>query len=70
MYNLKAYETEQSLLKIINESGLNMVTIKLIVDKINSNLNDALIKQIELEAQERQNQLQEITNNEENNLNN
>lgn len=70
MYNLRAYETEQSLLKIINESGLNLVTLKLIVDKLNSNLNDALIQQIEKEAQERQQQLEEITNNEENNLNN
>lgn len=70
MYNLRAYETEQSLLKTINESGLNLVTLKLIVDKINSNLNDALIQQIEKEAQERQQQSQEITNNEENNLNN
>lgn len=70
MYNLRAYETEQSLLKIINGSGLNLVTLKLIVDKLNSNLNDALIQQIEKEAQERQQQLEEITNNEENNLNN
>ena len=52
MYNLKAYQVEQELVKIINSSDINLVTMKLIVDKLASELNSALLQQIQKESEE------------------
>lgn len=52
MYNLKAYQTEQELVNIINSSDINLITLKLIVDKIASQLNSALLQQIQKESDE------------------
>ena len=48
-YNKTALDFEQDLLDKINNSRLHVVTVKYILDKVSSMVNDALIKDIEKE---------------------
>lgn len=51
MYNKKTVEMEKQLIDIINESGLHIATVKLIVDKIARMVNDTLQSEIKKEEE-------------------
>ena len=42
MYNKKVVAVEQEIINVINNSGLHIATIKLIIDKVSRMVNDTL----------------------------